>query len=246
MKNTLVLLLLTFSVYAQKNINNYKYIMVPKQMESFNEADKYQTSSLTKFLFNKNGFIAFLSSDDVPQDLALNKCLALTAVLDDNSGMFATKVTLILKNCKNEVVFKGEEGKSKLKEYKKAYQDAVRKTFSSIKRLNYNYQPLSQTKSSKNLNVSVERNKNIEVVKSKPKTEIVSSSYDAIAVKTVNGYQLKDNRGNTVHELLSTSDANVFILKDKNGVLLRSKEGSWSAQYYQNGAIQMEIIKVKF
>ena len=58
-KNYLFLMFLSVSVFAQKSINNYKYIVVPKQMETFDEPNKHETSSLTKFLFNKNGFNAF-------------------------------------------------------------------------------------------------------------------------------------------------------------------------------------------
>ncbi|TCP26681.1 hypothetical protein EV195_10219 [Tenacibaculum skagerrakense] len=246
MKNTLVLLLLSISVYAQKNINNYKYIVVPNQMESFNEADKYQTSSLTKFLFNKNGYIAFLSNDDMPTDLALNKCLALRAILEDGSGMFATKVTLVLKDCNNEIVFKSEEGKSKIKEYKKAYQEAVRKTFSAIKRLNYSYQPVVNERKSRDFNVSVNRDKNIEVAKKAPLKENANISYKLIAEKNISGYNLKDSNDKTVYTLLSTSNPNVFIVKDLNGVLLKSEEGFWSVQYYKDGALKMEVVKVKF
>jgi hypothetical protein len=245
MKNTLIILLLSFSVYAQKGINNYKYIMVPIQMEIFNKSDKYQTSSLAKFLFNKNGFRAFLNTDDLPYDLAQNKCLALTAGLEEGSGMFSTKLTLVLKNCYNEVIFRAEEGRSKIKEYKRAYQEALRKSFSSIKRLNYHYKPDAETKKSVNLNVSVNRNKNIETVKKKkPKLES-TSIYDVTAERTLSGYKLKDNEGKFLYELLTTSDPNVFIIKDKNGVLLKSKQGLWSAQFYNEGILHKEIVKVE-
>ena len=116
-----VLSLLTVSVFAQKNINNYKYIVVPNKFDFVNKVDQYQTSSLTKFLFNKHGFTAFLAEDDLPSDLAENRCLALTAVVESSSSMFATKNVIILKDCANKTVYSSKEGKSKLKEYKKQY-----------------------------------------------------------------------------------------------------------------------------
>lgn len=247
MKSLLVFLLISVSVFGQKNINNYKYIVVPRQMEAFDEADKYQTSSLAKFLFNKNGFTAFLNEDDLPKDLALNKCLALRAELEDGSGMFSTKLTLVLKDCYNEVVFRADEGKSKIKEYKRAYQEALRKSFSSIKRLNYKYQPLKKsTVIKRDLNVSVKRDKSIEIVKDNvdsTKTELTS---DIFAVKTSNGYHLKGKDGRIVFELLKTSNPDVFIIKGKNGVLLKNDQGTWSAQYYKGGMIQTKVMKVEF
>ncbi|CAL2075169.1 hypothetical protein [Tenacibaculum sp. 190524A05c] len=248
MKKLLVLMFLSVSVFAQKSINNYKYIVVPKQMETFDEPNKHETSSLTKFLFNKNGFNAFLSDDNFPEDLAQNKCLALTAVLKDDSGMFSTKTTLLLKDCYNEVVFTGEEGKSKIKDFKRAYHDAVRKTFSSIKRLNYHYKPNTEQKKSMNLNVSVNRSKNLELVSekaTKSKKEESSASFDLTASSTVTGYQLRDKNSDIVFELLRTSNPELFILKDKNGVLIKNN-GVWMAQYYEGDKIVMKPFKVKF
>jgi hypothetical protein len=247
MKSLLVFLLISVSVFGQKNINNYKYIVVPRQMEAFDEADKYQTSSLAKFLFNKNGFTAFLNEDDLPKDLALNKCLALRAELEDGSGMFSTKLTLVLKDCYNEVVFRAEEGKSKIKEYKRAYQEALRKSFSSIKRLNYKYEPLKKsTVIKRDLNVSVNRDQNIEIVKDNVDSTKSELTFDIFAVKTSNGYHLKGKDGRIVFELLNTSSPDVFIIKDKNGVLLKNDQGTWSAQYYKDGTIQTKVMKVKF
>ncbi len=247
MKSLLVFLLISVSVFGQKNINNYKYVIVPRQMEAFDEADKYQTSGLTKFLFNKNGFTAFLNEDDLPKDLALNKCLALRAELEDGSGMFSTKLTLVLKNCYNEVVFRAEEGKSKIKEYKRAYQEALRKSFSSIKRLNYKYEPLKKsTVIKRDLNVSVNRDQNIEIVKDNVDSTKSELTFDIFAVKTSNGYQLKGKNERVVFELLKTSNPDVFIIKDKNGVLLKNDQGTWSAQYYKDGMIQTKVMKVEF
>ena len=246
MKNTLVLLLLSISVYAQKNINNYKYVLVPNQMEAFNESDKYQTSSLTKFLLNKNGFIAFLSEENLPAEVALNKCLALKADLEDGSGMFSTIVTLVLKDCYNNVVFKAAEGKSKLKDYKKAYHEAIRKSFNSIQRLNYSYQPLTNKNESSDLHVSIKRDQKNKIVKDKSSKIKENTNYDVFAVRTISGYELKDKENKTIYTLLSTSNPNVFIVKDLNGVLLKSEEGFWSVQYYKDGALKMEVVKVKF
>ncbi len=247
MKNILVLLLFSVSVYAQKSINNYKYIIVPKQMETFDESDKHQTSSLTKFLFNKNGFTAFLSDEDLPKDLALNKCLALKAIIEDGSGMFSTKASLVLKDCYNNIVFKGEEGKSKIKDYKKAYHDAIRKSFSSIKRLSYHYKPIESNKKSLDLNVSMKRNKNVELIKKNftSAEELLTKSFDLFAFSTETGYELKDKESNLKFQLLRTSNPDIFIIKDKNGVLLKNN-GVWMAQFYEGSTIVMKPYKVKF
>lgn len=125
--------------FAQKNINNYKYVVVPKQYEFQKSADEHQINSLTKFLLERAGFTAFLSDEKLPVDLAKNPCLALKAKVINNSGIFSTKTKVQLLNCKNEVVFVTKEGKTKEKNYKKAYHKAIRKAFADIEALRYKY-----------------------------------------------------------------------------------------------------------
>ena len=49
MKKIIVLLLfISSSIYAQKKINDYKYIIVPNKFDFASKEDQYQTSSLTK------------------------------------------------------------------------------------------------------------------------------------------------------------------------------------------------------
>ena len=55
------------------------------------KSNQYQTSSLTKFLLQKKGFRVFLSTDSLPVDLLQNRCLALTAIVSDASGVLIVK-----------------------------------------------------------------------------------------------------------------------------------------------------------
>lgn len=133
-------LIFSFSVlFAQKNINSYKYILVPKQFEFQKSADQYQLNSLTKFLFEKSGFKALFSDENFPADLAGNSCLGLKAKVNNASGMFSTKMNLELTDCYNQVVFATKEGKSKEKDYKTAYHEALRMAFADIENLKYAY-----------------------------------------------------------------------------------------------------------
>ena len=79
----------------------------------------------------------------------------------------------------------------------------------------------------------------------KSKKEESSASFDLTVSSTVTGYQLKDKNSDTVFELLRTSNPELFILKDKNGVLIKDN-GVWMAQYYEGDRIVMKPFKVKF
>ena len=135
----LFLFLFVSIIYAQNNLNAYQYIIIPKKYEGFKEENKYQLNSLTKFLFEKYGFETLLEEGTYPDDLAKNTCLAVTAKLKDNSKMFSTKVQVELIDCYNKVVFTSVEGKSKEKDYKKGYQDALRKSFVSFEKIDYSF-----------------------------------------------------------------------------------------------------------
>ncbi len=147
MKKILVLLLVVspfFNVFAQ-NINQYKYILIPETYEFTGDVDQYQLNSLTKFLFEKEGFEALMAKGKKPADLKQNLCLALNTVIENNSGLFVTKFILKLENCNGEVVFESKEGRSREKDYKAAYHEALRDAFESVKELNYRYNPSDQS-----------------------------------------------------------------------------------------------------
>ena len=126
---------------AQKSIHQYKYIIVSDKFDFFKSADKYHTSSLTKFLFNKYGFKSYLSIDKFPDDFNSNRCLALFVDLKDSSGIVRTKISIEFKDCNNSVIFTSKEGSSKSKDYKTGYHEAIRDAFKHIKVLNYKYVP---------------------------------------------------------------------------------------------------------
>jgi hypothetical protein len=140
LKNILfiVLVLIGYTGIGQVDLNDYKYIIVPKTLGDFKEQNQYLTSTLLKHEFIKNGFVA-VYDDALPEDLYMDRCLGLTAILKDNSSMFGTKVKIALQNCRKQEVFSSIEGTNKIKEYKEAYKKAIIKAMSSYKDLNYSY-----------------------------------------------------------------------------------------------------------
>lgn len=136
---SLVFLVSFSSLKAQSNINSYKYLLVQEQYNFQKSADQYQINSLTKFLFNKYGFNVLGSNEQYPSELALNPCMALKAVMRNTSSMLTTKVVVDLVDCHNKVIFSTKEGKTSIKDYKKGFNDAIRKAFVDIEELNYKF-----------------------------------------------------------------------------------------------------------
>lgn len=124
---------------AQDNLNAYKFVTVPNRFDFQKSDDAYQLNSLLKFLFNKKGFVAFLSNESFPAELVTNPCLGVTAKVSDESNLFRTKVFIELYNCYNQLVLKTEIGESREKDFKKGYHEATRIAFTTIENMPYQF-----------------------------------------------------------------------------------------------------------
>jgi hypothetical protein len=241
------------SIFSQEeNINNYKYIIVPEQFEFQNSEDSFQINSLTKFLFTKYGFEAIISSEKFPEDLMRNRCLSLTAILNDNSKMFFTEMNYDLVDCNNNIVFSSIPAKSREKEFKKVYHQVIRKTFESFKAMNYHYEP------SKSLSTSVDQptvktipndKKLVSEIKEE-NTEIpvvVIENKESILYAQVlpNGFQLVDSSPEVIYIIQSTSLKDVYFIKDKKGIIFK-QNGKWFLEYYYNNNLIKRDLTIKF
>ena len=150
--------------FSQKSLNDYSYVIVSEQFEFQQEKDKYQLNSLTKFLFNKYGFHAYFDRE-VP--LNVFRCDGLWAEAEGTPGFIITKVQLVLRDCTGEVIYRTNYGKSKVKDYKKAYYEAVRNAFDDIIALNIIQEEIEGMDVIKTLDTQVlsENTKNSPVVK---------------------------------------------------------------------------------
>lgn len=138
--STLVLIL-CFSTLFSQSLDSYKYILIPNQYEFQRSADQYQINSLVKFLFNRAGYEAFLTSDELPQDLRNDHCLAAKAFIEVKPSMLSVKTSVRLEDCFGKPILVTKEARSKEKDYQKAYHESIRRTFVEIEELTYNYSP---------------------------------------------------------------------------------------------------------
>lgn len=262
------------SIFAQTNINNYKYVIVPTQYEFQKSDDQYQVNSLTKFLFEKAGFQVFMGYKNFPDELKLNECLALTARLNDNSKMLSTKMNFDLVDCNNVVVFKAQEAKSKTKDYKQAYHECVRESFESIKALNYMFEPKEDqvqltktekenpTKKSGVAEDKVEKSAVVPVVTTTAvvktdttnKSEVIDvvmeepimvTSNVLYAQPNANGYQVVDSTPKVIYVLLKTKVEDVYLVKGKSATVYK-ENGNWKLEFYENGKSVVKELNLKF
>jgi hypothetical protein len=128
---TFLLTLSSYLGFSQQSMSDYSYIEVPEIFDFMKEKNQYQLSSMTKFYFNKYGFNAYLPTE-LPN---VTNCDGLYADLETELGFTYTKIVVVVKDCNGLELFRSAEGRSKLKEYKKTYQEALRNAFKSFERL---------------------------------------------------------------------------------------------------------------
>jgi hypothetical protein len=120
MKVYTLFLFILFAVpgFSQTSINNYKYVLVPEKYDFLREQNQYGLNTVTKLLLEEKGFIAYMANEQMlPQELALNKCNALKAEVVQKKGLFVTNLTLLLKDCQGNIIFKSKEGKAAKKNF---------------------------------------------------------------------------------------------------------------------------------
>ena len=229
-----VLFVYSFS-FAQEN---YNYIILPKKFSIFKEENKYSLNAISKSFFEREGFQVFYESDEFPEDLAKNRCLALFVDVTENNGIFTTKVNFEFKDCYNKVVLVSDQGTSREKDYQKAYMEAFRGALNSTK----GFLKIKNT----TIKSSEKANEVVESVPSKKTNAIINTS-ELKAVATDTGYNLVDYSGHTVFYLYSTSLDTVFLAGKEiyKGVLLKKNNG-WFFEYDFDGKVYSEKVEVRF
>ncbi|WP_452222892.1 hypothetical protein [Lacinutrix chionoecetis] len=277
MKKTILLFLaiLAFSsVSAQQELNDYKYVIVPKTYDFLKEADQYRVNSLTQFLFEKYNFEAFMEGDILPSDYGRNNCLGLKADVLKKSTLFKTKLTLQLKNCKEEIIYTSPEGTSREKNFKVAYNEALRNAFENFENVNYQYNPENAIKNTEATPLAEASQEEIKKLKDEikilketknetkkeelPKKQETPVSINSKTVKepsvakntlysqaTSNGFLLLDKTPKVVYTILNSGKKDVFIVKDKEAVIYKLN-GKWVIAEVKGDDLQVKALDIKF
>lgn len=251
-----LLLVLAMSAYSQNTeFDNYKYIIVQDRFDFLKEQDQYQTSSLTKFLLQKKGFTVFLSNETLPKDVSENRCLALIATVKSTSSLFVVKNKIELEDCYGKLIYSSEEGKSKEKDYKKGYHEAIRNAYSTMSDIEYTYNPEAKdvlVNENSESAVELPTKKNIQTkVIPEIKEPVVLKKLVPNSIETLyaqvkpNGFQLVNTEPVIVFQVLKTNLIDVFILKGKNGIIYKNKN-TWIAEYYENDQLVIKQFDIKF
>jgi len=265
-----LILLITISANSQEpSINDYKYVIVPAKFDFAKSNDQYQTSSLTKFLLKKKGFVVFKSDENLPEDLVKNRCLALIGDVIDASGMLSIKTYIVFKDCYNNEIYRSQIARSKIKDYKKAYHESIRRAYESMSDLTYTYTPKKDESESNSALTNNTKSKVADTVNLVKKEKVLpavvtpaialpienkissnkkvdNTSYPVLyAQPKENGFQLVNAKPEVVFLILNTNSKDRFIIQNKNGSLTKTND-IWVAEFYEDGKLQVKKYQIKF
>ncbi len=214
------------SSFSQTKLNNYSYVTVPEHFEFLKGKDKYQLNSLTKFLFNKYGFHAFFENE-LPQ--VISRCEGLKADVIKEGGFIYTKLAVVLTDCNGNEIYRSPQGKSKLKDYRQAYSQALRRAFENIERLEVKQKSLDNNK-----------DEEIIVEKTEPQTQNEATSLtdeyvykEYSLIPNGSGYTVwKDNL--IIGEALPASKKGIYMVKTSEFIGIGIQTGDFfSVERYE-------------
>ena len=237
--------------YSQTTINSYKYVLVPDRFDFSRENNQYGLNTTAKLLLEQKGFTAFVGNEGLPPTLAANKCIALKAEVVEKRGLFVTNLTLLLKDCQGNIIFKSKEGKSREKEFLTAYDEALRNAFLSLKDVPYNYDSTTIAQPQQvAMTPAVSAPVPAPVSSPAPvpaKAAVPEISGTLYAQVTPNGYQLIDTTPKKILTLLKTSMQDYFIVEagPSNAVVFK-KDGEWLFEYYKDNKLVSQKLEIKF
>lgn len=233
-----VLLVATISLAQEK----YEYVIVPKKFDFLKE-NEYNLNALTKSFFETEGFAVYYDGEELPVELANNRCKALYADAVEENTMFKTKIIFQIKDCQNKILLESFEGSSGEKSYKKAYNEAFRFALTSLKG-QLNLKNTFNKKEVEEKPVIVE-DVVAEVIPATPQKSTNLNQLFALPIE--NGYKLVDSVPNVIYIIQNSSEGNVFIAsKGEIYGVFQKKINGWYFDYYQDGKLISEKVSVKF
>jgi hypothetical protein len=235
MKKIIFILILNFSLISIAQ-EKYKYAIIPIKFTILKKENQYNLNTISKKMLESYGLETYFENQ-LPNNI--NTCETLKIDIEEDSSIFATKLFIIFKDCRNQVIFKSDEGKSREKELKFSYNEAFRNASKSIEKFDF----LNKNNSKSNFKISESNIKLIKETKNEVLNDldIITNIKTNIVIKdmklqnTNNGYYLINNYNEKILQLFKTSNPSVFIVKnnDYHGVANISFK-TCKVEYYIN------------
>jgi len=258
---------------SQNTISNYKYVLIPHRFDFQKSDDQYGLSSTTKSMLEQKGFTVLFTNDNLPPSLAANKCGALVASVGERKAFFSTNLTVTLKDCTGNIVWKSKEGSSREKEYFVAYDHALRDAFVSLNAVAYKYDSTAQPATAQGQSQPQQTQTQPQPQQPAPTMQATTAPATSTTATTTpattnpatttpttapgastlyaqpipNGYQLVDMSPKKVLTLLKTSLPDYFLAQSaESSGLVFKKDGEWHFEYYKDDKLVSRKLDIKF
>jgi len=237
MKNIIIVFFL-FSFCVCFSQSETKYAVIPNKFSFLKKENPYNLSTNLKLYFEKLGYKAIVMGEEYPVGMNTTSCNTIYPDLIENNSLMSTKIAVIVKNCKGEVIVQSKEGTSREKDRRTAYLQALRNATVSL--------VIPENK-------VAAKSESVEPIN----TELTNAASEAdhtianlpilLAQPIENGYQLMDATPKLVLKIFKTSQPDYYtaVSDSKNGVVFK-KENVWYFEYYENNILKSEKINIKF
>ncbi|NAS14187.1 hypothetical protein [Poritiphilus flavus] len=224
-----------FLSQAQSPLDPYKYVIVPKKFSAFKNENQHQTSTLIKYLLTQRGYNAVYEGD-LPADLASDRCLGVVAHLEDNSSLFATKTSLTFENCEGKEVFITKEGRSKEKEYKASYSEAIQNALESFDGMEYVYTPKNKDADPAPITVSFKNDiKNLEKETTKEVAQEATTEADPVVKQVATPEEQSYENKAPQPSAMTKADSPMVATSTLDPAKITVMDEVWYAQELANG-----------
>ena len=136
---TLIVLVLILNNSFGQNLNGYKYVYVQTLTYNSGRTDIWSISSKLRTAFSQKGFVVGTEQTTPTIELQNNPCLLLRCFIDHTNVVTGVnKVTITLKNCKDEIVH-SHTGSAMGWSVQDDFNKATRRAFENIKQSSYRF-----------------------------------------------------------------------------------------------------------
>lgn len=240
MKNLIATLLLcSISTVHAQEVNDYKYIHIPEKFSSF-EQDQYQLNNRLRYLLTQKKY-EVLPSDKLnwPQEILQSPCSVLSTDIHKIKSFLNNKLEVVFTDCSQNNI-ETFEGTSKIKEFDKGYQEALKLALMKLRTPNAKTSiPMTKLEQSKKVvnEVATPEPKSADVTISNLLTD-GTKNYQKIDLQNGGFILMSENGNQVIAKFETTSKTGVYR------VVVTNDNSNYSSVGYSNeNSISYEVLE---
>jgi hypothetical protein len=225
MKNIVTFIVLLFVTILKAQTK--QPILISHKYDFQKEADSYNINNMFKGVL-MSSFEVYFEEEELPIEIAQNRCHAIKAELIDRSNFLVTRLKFVIKDCQNKILFESNEVKSTDKSTQMGYIETIKMLGPEVKRY----------MATKGLAKKTTESTDIQSV---PNEKVVTEVAKNKLLEIQNGFAVLDPSQKVILQIYKTSVQDFFIADKfgKRGIFYK-KENRWYFEYYENDKLIKE------